>query len=401
MAGAQSAVGAWRTVLADREFRALWLAQALSLAGDQLARVAVAVLVFDRTDSALLTAAAYAVSFVPWLIGGPLLGGIGDRLPRRTVMIGCDVLSVLLVGAMTVPGLSLPVLYVLVFLLVLAAAPFAAARSALIRDVFPDDRYAAAIALSNVTGQLAQVVGFGVGGALVAAMGPTRALGLDALTFAVSALVVAVAVRARPAVRRDPAEHGAGPAAGLRLVLGNRRLRRLTAYAWLAAFHAAPNGVVVPLATAHGGGAAAVGVLLASSALGTATGMVALTQWAGQDRRVALMPALAVAASAPFVLSVLDPSQMVTAVLWFAAGVGTAYQLGANVAFVSLVPNALRAQAFGIVSAGLVAGQGLAILGAGALAEVLAPHLVVAVFGAAGTVAALALAAGRRPAVVR
>jgi hypothetical protein len=66
------------------------------------------------------------------------------------------------------------------------------------------------------------------------------------------------------------------------------------------------------------------------------------------------------------------------------------------VPYVHSIPNALRAQAFGIVSAGLVAGQGLAILGAGALAEVVAPDIVVATFGAAGTVAALALWVSRR-----
>jgi MFS family permease len=396
MVEARSVAGAWRSVLADGEFRGLWLAQALSLAGDQLARVAVAVLVFDRTNSAFFTAAAYSVSLLPWLIGGPLLGGLGDRFPRRAVMVGCDLASAVLVVAMVLPGLGLPALYGLIFLLILVAAPFSSARAALIRDVFPDGRYAGAIALGNVTGQTAQVVGFGIGGALVAAIGPTEALGLDAVTFALSALIVRLAVLGRPAAQRPGVATAAGPVAGLRLVLRDRRLRRLTAYAWLAAFHVAPSGVVVPYAARHGGGPVAVGGLLAVSALGTAAGMVALTQWADQDRRVALMPALAVAAAAPFLLSVLDPGLALTGLLWFVAGLGSAYQLGANVAFVSAVPNALRAQAFGIVSAGLVAGQGLAILAAGALAEVLAPHLVVAAFGAAGTAAALALAAGRR-----
>jgi MFS family permease len=396
MAAPRSSIGAWRTVLASGEFRGLWLAQGLSLAGDQLARVAVAVLVFDRTDSAVLTAAAYAVSLLPWLIGGPLLGGIGDRLPRRNVMIGCDLSSTVLVLVMIVPGIGLVPLYVLVFLLVLVAAPFSSSRAALVRDVFPDDRYAGAVALGNVTGQAAQVIGFGIGGALVATIGPRGALGFDAATFAASALIVRLAVSWRaPAEPSTEAGH-ASLSAGLRLVFGVRTLRRLTAYAWLAAFHVAPSGIVAPYAARHGGGPVAIGLLFAASALGTATGMVALTQWADQDRRVALMPALAVAAAAPFLLSVLDPGLALTGLLWFVAGLGSAYQLGANVAFVSAVPNALRAQAFGIVSAGLVAGQGLAILAAGALAEVLAPHLVVAAFGAAGTAAALALAAGRR-----
>jgi hypothetical protein len=67
---------AGRGVLADGEFRGLWAAFALSLAGDQLAQVALAVLVFQATGSAVATAAAYAVSLLPWLVGGPLLSGL-------------------------------------------------------------------------------------------------------------------------------------------------------------------------------------------------------------------------------------------------------------------------------------------------------------------------------------
>jgi MFS family permease len=61
------------------EFRGLWTAQVLSLLGDQLARVALTVLVFDRTESALLTGLVYAVTYLPWLLGGPLLSGLADR----------------------------------------------------------------------------------------------------------------------------------------------------------------------------------------------------------------------------------------------------------------------------------------------------------------------------------
>ena len=69
---AVSSPARWGQVFAHREYRGLWIAHGLSLAGDQLARVALAVLVFDRTGSALATAGAYAVTFLPWLVGGPL-----------------------------------------------------------------------------------------------------------------------------------------------------------------------------------------------------------------------------------------------------------------------------------------------------------------------------------------
>ena len=64
-------------VLAVSEFRALWMAQLLSAAGDQLARVAITVLVYDRTHSALWSAATYAVTLLPWVLGGLMLAGSG------------------------------------------------------------------------------------------------------------------------------------------------------------------------------------------------------------------------------------------------------------------------------------------------------------------------------------
>ena len=63
-------------VFAVREFRALWIAQVLSVAGDQLARVAITLLVFGQTHSALLAAVAFAASIVPTFVGGMTLAGL-------------------------------------------------------------------------------------------------------------------------------------------------------------------------------------------------------------------------------------------------------------------------------------------------------------------------------------
>ena len=78
-------------VFALSEFRALWAAQMLSVAGDQLARVALTWLVYERTHSALLAAVTFVASIVPTFVGGIVLSGLGDRLPRRRVMIASDI----------------------------------------------------------------------------------------------------------------------------------------------------------------------------------------------------------------------------------------------------------------------------------------------------------------------
>jgi MFS family permease len=76
----------YRDVFVNGEFRALWLAELVSTGGDQIARVALSVLVFVRTGSAALSAFTFALTFLPALIG-PVLGGLADRYPRREVMV--------------------------------------------------------------------------------------------------------------------------------------------------------------------------------------------------------------------------------------------------------------------------------------------------------------------------
>ena len=67
----------------NRDFAVLYFAGAQSQLGDQLARVALAILVFSRTGSGLATAATYALTFLPAVVGGVLLSGLADSRPRR------------------------------------------------------------------------------------------------------------------------------------------------------------------------------------------------------------------------------------------------------------------------------------------------------------------------------
>ncbi len=393
----------WRYVFGHREYAGLWAAHALSMSGDQLARVALTVLVFDRTGSAVATAAAYAVTFAPWLLGGPLLAGLGDRYPRRAVLVGCDLVSAGLVAVMALPSTGLLALCGLLFAVTMLAAPFRSARSALVRDLFPggpdqgEASYALATTITTMTTQAAQVVGFAAGGVLVALLGARPALAVDAATFALSAALVRLTVRGRPSPTAVAgATTSRGPRAGARVVFGDPWLRSLTLLAWLDAFLVVPAGVVVPYAHDRGGGPTQVGLLLAAIAAGTALGMLALGRL-DTSGRLRLMYPLAILAGLPLAACALDPGPVLTTVLWAASGAASAYQLAANIAFVAAVPNTWRAQAFGLVATGMAAGQGAAVLAAGALADVLPPHLVVAAAGVAATAFAAVLAA-RAPA---
>ena len=393
----QVARSTFRAVFEIAEFRALWAAQLLSVIGDQLARVALTWLVYDRTRSALLAAITFVISIVPTFIGGVTLAWLADRYPRRGVMIACDVIRAALVLVMVIPGVPLACLVALLFLVTFAGAPFLAARAAIYPDVLAGDKYVIGTAVTLTTYQVAQVIGFAAGGAVVGFFGIRASLLADAATFAASALIVRAWVRPRPAPAalasggRKPARLG-GIIAGTRLVFAHPALRTPMLFGWLAAFYNAPEGVATPLARALGGGAAVVGVILAAQALGQTAGALVFSRFVPPAVRLRFMGPMAVVACAALVLFGWRPGLTVSLLVLVASGLFACYQLAANAAFVSAAPQEQRSQAFGLAQGGMSLGQGTVLILAGAAAQHHAPARVIAVCGAVGAVLALTIA---------
>jgi MFS family permease len=185
--------------LAVHEFRALWLAELASVTGDQLARIALALLIYMRTGSATETAVTYALTFVPSVVGGALWSGLADRFPRRRLLVVIDTIRAIVAAGMAWPGLSTPILWLLIIVLSAGTDPYKGAQGPLLAVVLPDrDRFEAAVALRQVSGQAAQVLGFVGGGVLLPLVGPSVALASNAGTFALSAVVILTRVTARP-----------------------------------------------------------------------------------------------------------------------------------------------------------------------------------------------------------
>ena len=393
----QAAKTTFRDVFAVAEFRALWLAQLLSVVGDQLARVALTVLVYDRTRSALLAAITFVVSIVPTFVGGVTLAWLADRYPRRGVMIACDLARCALVLVMAIPGVPLAGLVTLLFLVTLVGAPFTSARAAVYPDVLAGESYVLGTAVTLTTYQFAQVLGFAAGGAVTGLFGMRWSLIIDAATFAASALIVRAWVRPRPAPAAAAAGHHepsrlAGLIAGARLVFTRPALRMPMLFGWLAAFYNAPEGVVTPLARVLGGGAVAVGAILAASALGETVGAIVFSRFVAPPTRLRVMGPLAVAACGVLALFFWRPGLPGSLLILFASGLGASYQIAANAAFVSAAPREQRSQAFGLAQGGISLGQGTVMILAGAAADHHSPAWVIAISGTAGAAVALAIA---------
>ncbi len=391
-----------RDAFAVGEFRVLWTAYALSVAGDQLAAVALSVLVFSRTGSPALAALTYAMTFLPDLAGGPLLAGLADLFPRRRVMVLADISRAVLVVVMAWPRQPLAGLIVLLLVVQLLSSPFTAARGAVVPAMLSGDRYVAGMTIMRTTYQLGSVAGFAVGGAVVAGLGTSRALLLDAATFLASALLVSLGVRPhRPtgAAGRKPSWWGT-ISAGWRLVIGDRRLRALVGLACVSGAYVVPEGLAVSYAAQIHGRTIAVGLLMAAGPAGMVLGMVVL-QRLSPNTRLTLFGPLAVAACLVLVPTWWAPPLVVSLLLWGVSGIGSAYNMVTQASFVQAVPDHLRGQALGLANAALRVSQGIGILGAGLFAQAFTPGSVIGVIAAAGVVLALVTASAWHRATTR
>jgi MFS family permease len=194
------------SVLRHRDFRLLWVGQSLSVVGDGIVNVALALFVIKLTGSATdlgVVLAAKSVSLIAFL----LVGGVwADRVPRHRLIFVTDVTRVALHGALAVlifAGSAAIWSIVAIEIAYGAAEAFSRpAASGLLPQTVPEAEIQEANALLSVSSNLAEFVGPALATALVLGVGAGTAFAADALTFAVSAVLVA---RIRPR-RRASAE---------------------------------------------------------------------------------------------------------------------------------------------------------------------------------------------------
>jgi MFS family permease len=388
-----------REVFASTEFRALWSAQLLSSAGDQLAQVTIGFVVYAKTGSPFLAALAYALTYLPAVLGGPALAGLADAFPRQQIMIILDLARAGLVALMALPGMPIPGLAALFFGTMLLGTPFAAARAGLLTELLPRSMWPAGQAIGQQTAQLGQIAGLLVAGGLVAAIGPYRALALDSLSFSLSAGILACWVPSRPDAASS--QRSSDPAslpvrqitrAGLAAIFGTPALRTLVLFGWLAGFSVVPEGLAAPYAHTLGGGAPTIGLLLAAAPAGLLIGTFVLGRLIRPSERLRPIGWLAMLSCAPLIFCQVHPPVAVVGALWAVSGAGGAYQLAAAAAFVRALPARDKAHAFPVAQSGLLTAQVFGLLAAGAAAKRFGPQAAVALAGLLGLVAAAVLA---------
>ncbi len=385
-----------RDLLAVRPYSWLLAAAIQSQVGNQLARVALAVLVYDRTGSPAATSIVFAMTILPAVVGGLTLGHLADRLSRRDVMAVCDVVRLVAFTVMGAVDLPIGWLYAVLAVAVFLSAPFGPAQAAVVPRLVGEDRYVAASGLLRSCDQAAALVGYGVGGALVAALGTGSALVIDAATFALSVLIVRFTLPRDSAAARSRAAARSTAQASMRsvarLVLADRRLRLLVPVACLVGWYVVPEGLAAPYAAQLGGGALAVGALLACFTAGAAVGGLLVVPRMPQKSRERFMGPLAVAAGAPLAVCWAGPPLAASMLLWFVSGVACCFVLIATATYSLGVPDAVRGTAIGLAGSLLLAAQGVAALIGGALADLWSASAAIGICAVAGMLSAALLA---------
>ncbi len=373
----------YRDVLRSREFRGLAAAQMFSEWGDNIARVALASLVLARTDSAFFAVLAFVVSFAPAVFGSALLGTAADRLPRKVVLIACDLARAVIVGVLALMAVDGTPVWLLLLLLLVAetfTAPFEAAHRAVVPDVLPDPRHClVGTGLLRVLHQVDQVAGILAAGVVIVLVGERAGLMLDVVSFLVSAIVLGVSLGWRPASRK-PGEHTSligDFRAGWRLVFDDPSMRALVLLGWSAAvFLVAPEAVALAYARDQGAEPVVGAALMASLPAGAAIGAW-LVGRLEPLRQVRAMVPLAVITCLPLMVTSLAPPWQVVLPLWFLSGTAQGFMVPLMTTVNLVSPPAMRGRINGLAGAGFSTVSAAAFLLSGAVADLATPAVAV------------------------
>ena len=352
--------------------------------------MALSILVFEQTRSGLATATVYALTFLPAVAGNILLGPLADRFPRRAVLVTGDLARGCLLTMMAIPGVPLWTVGLLLTIAVLLGAPWKAAETALVSELIADNDFPLAVGVRTATLQGAQILGFAVGGLVVAGVGARNALGIDAATFLASGIVIRFGVKARPSHPRD--DDGSRWLHGARIVWRDRRLRQLMGFSSVLGLLVVPEGLAAPYARALGGGAQTTGLLLTAIPAGVLVGSVTFSRWVPAAARARALGPLAVLAGLPLTACATVTGLAETMLLWAISGAATAYQVQVITEYVQAVPVAVRGQAIGLASAALLGAQGVGLLLGGTVEQYVGPMSAVALAGGAASALAALLA---------
>ncbi|MGO9458420.1 MAG: MFS transporter [Acidimicrobiales bacterium] len=272
----------------SRDFRFLFFGQIVGSVGSQLTLVAIPYQIYDETHSSLQVGAVSLVQLVPLIVGALVGGSLGDALDRRTLLLVASGALALTSAALALNSLvdhpSIVAIY-LVSALAAGLTGFATtARNAAVPTLVARRLLAPAYAFMQIIFQVGTVAGPALAGLLIAVIGVPWVYGIDALTYGVSIVTVAMMSPIPPVA--GATRPGIGSIMeGLRYLRGRQALQGVYLIDINAMVFGMPRALFPALAaTVFRGGAVTLGFLYAAPGAGALLG-AATTGWVTRVRR--------------------------------------------------------------------------------------------------------------------
>lgn len=393
-----------RSLLAQPTYRRLWVARTVSQVGDVAQFTSLALLIVAVTGSALGVSAVVVAEIVPVLLLAPLAGAVVDRLPRVQVMVAADIGRVLLAGALAVWHDHAAVAYAVAFGLAAGQVFFSPAAHALLPSVVADDELVAANSGIWTAAVATQIVVAPLAAILAADVGFGPAFAVNAVSFALSAVLLRGLREPRRACAVEVASPFAHAREGLRALGQLPLLKALAAGQFLAALSAgATSALLVVLAKDRLGGGEGFGLLIAAIGAGAAAGPLLLLRRVSNPRRLLFVfGPYAVRGCVDLVLAVVTTVPLAAAALLLYGLSTSTGNVTFNTLVQSRVPEHLRGRAFAGFDMLWQTGRLLSLLGGGLLADAFGIQVVYVLGGllllaAAAVGASGASATPRRP----
>ncbi|WP_328748161.1 MFS transporter [Streptomyces sp. NBC_00285] len=381
----------YRTLLRTPEYGPFLFSFAAYAAAQTIGGLALATLVYRATDSPLLSAVSMFGPQLAQLLGGAFLLSGADRLPPRAILTVISLAFAAGTAVLAVPGLPIWGIFVILLLQGLVASLGGGVRGGLMNEILPKDGFVLGRSVFNMLWGLIQITGFATGGALLTLLSPRACLVLTAAFYLLSALVTRLGLTARPP--RSSGRPSVSATWRTNALLWSSRPRRL---AFLGLW--VPNGLIVGSDSLYVSYApSAAGTMYACGALGMFLGDMAVGRLVPPALRPRLATPLRLLLAVPYLFFVLRPGVALSLVAATVASVGFAASLVLQERLMSLTPDELTGQAFGLHTTGMVAFQGIGAALAGTLAQLTSPATAMTQMAALSIAVTLTLSAlGKR-----
>ena len=271
-------------LMKNRDFRNFWFGQVISQVGDRIHTLAVIWLVYTWTKSGTALGLVLIAATLPSVLISPWAGALSDRLNRKHIAIGCDVVRSVLVIILALLAhynlLTMPLIVIMTAFISIASSFFNPATLAMLPSIVASEHLGRANAITQLSANASGALGFLLGSGLIAAIGVTSAFLFNGISFFISALLIrSISYQHTPSVRA--LSFVADLKQGWQVVQSISMVARILGPLVVINFFFSSLSVLIPVfgEGTFKAGSSGIGMLLASFTCGMFLAALVLSSW--------------------------------------------------------------------------------------------------------------------------